>query len=202
MSETRSLRLMMPTSRLPASTGTRRIRRPTSRCRTSSTPVSSVTLTTALVITSRAVSPVRASRSYSLTSPTTPPASSRTGTALTWCRRSVCAICVTGVPAGTVTTGAVMISPARSPAALVPAAPGPVSPAIRPVYGRGAHISSAVGRGEVRRYMPGLTGPMGWIAARPPGTRSRCRTGREGRPGPGRFRSGGPRGCRAISDKG
>ena len=112
MSETRSPRLTMPTSRPAASTGTRRIRRSTSRCRTSSTLVLSVTLTTAVVITSRAAGPDLASRSYSLTSPTTPPVSSTTGTALIRCRRSACAMSASGVSAGTVTTGVVMISPA------------------------------------------------------------------------------------------
>src|SRR5579875_2894865 len=105
-----SLRLTIPVSPAPDSTGTRRIRRSTSRWRTSSTSVSSVTLITEDVITSRATSPARASRSCSLTRPTTPPVASSTGTALIRFSRSTAAISPTGVSADTVITGVVIIS--------------------------------------------------------------------------------------------
>lgn len=92
-----------------------------------------MTLITAVVITSRAVRPALASRSYSLTNPTTAPVSSTTGTALIRCRPKVSAISLVGMPGDTVTTGVVMISPARA-AAAVPAVTEVVRSVTRAVY--------------------------------------------------------------------
>jgi hypothetical protein len=107
---TTSPRLTIPASRWPLVTGTRRIRRSTSRWRTSSRSVSLLTVITDAVITSLAVSPPRASRSYSLTRPTTAPPASTTGTPLIRLSRSRPAITGTGVFPVTVTTRVVMIS--------------------------------------------------------------------------------------------
>ena len=82
----------------------------TSRARTSSTSVSSVTLITVGDITSRAVAPCLTTRSYSLTSPTTAPSRSVTGTPLMRWELSSLARSAVGVSGSAATTGVVMIS--------------------------------------------------------------------------------------------
>ena len=78
----------------------------------SSTGASALTLTTAVVITSRAVAPAFPSRSNSLTIPSRAPVESITGAALIRLRVRVCAACWVESSGLTVATGEVMMSPA------------------------------------------------------------------------------------------